>query len=457
MWPSKNPIARQLGVAPQRSSLARHVQRLKKDNLWTIAKLDVFSDHQLAANRPEWSVIDIGTAMPWTDANGLHWSNPGDSRVWDYNIALSKELARMGFDEIQFDYVRFPSDGDLSSAYYPNAVPGLSKSDTIQSFLKKAHTELKPLGVTISADIFGLTAWKTNDFGVGQVLEKMAPYLDVICPMFYPSHFPAGFLGKQAPGEFPELIMQASMRSMMRRTDKPIRPWIQGFWYRPDQIAAQIQGIETAAATGWSVWSPSGRYRLSYQAMADRSGTSLSQPKYYPTVAELIDKDDRSVRGNKSVVNFTSFRGGYSILSLEASEKGRRSPYSSPAAILSTLEEGIMDHILATRGIAFRADAEPYTKHKLLSELMCSDLGKSPRRMRPQPIYINWGQDCTFATHGIPERWLESFTQADRRPTLPASAGIESADALNIASISESVFSAVVDPFDQIQMSIFSR
>lgn len=455
MWPSTNPTSIQLGVVARHANLARHVARLKKDNIRAIAKLDVFSDHQLAANRPEMSVIDAGTAMPWTDANGLHWSNPSDSRVWEYNIALSKELALMGFDEIQFDYVRFPSDGDLSAIYYPSATPGFSKSDCIQEFLRRAHEALKPLGVSISADIFGLTAWKTDDFGVGQVLEKMAPYLDVICPMLYPSHFPAGFLGKQSPGEFPEMIMQTSMRSMMRRTNKPIRPWIQGFWYRPEQIAAQIQGIENALATSWSVWSPTGRYALSYRAMASRSGISLPRPKFYPTVAELSKESDRSVLGNKVVVNYTNFKAGYSILSLEAPQKGRRSRYASPTAIISTLEEGVMDHILTTRGILFKADAEPYTKRKLLSDLLCSDLGKSARRMRPQPIYIDWAQDCTFSTQGIPSTRLESFSQASRSKEIEETA--ESSDALNMASISESTFGAVPVPFHPAQEPIFSR
>jgi len=457
MWPSENQLAIQLGVAASHSGLARHVRRLKKDNIRTIAKLDVFSDHQLADRHPGMSVIDAGTAMPWSDANGLHWSNPGDSRVWAYNISLAKELARMGFDEIQFDYVRFPSDGDLSTIYYPNTTPGFSKSDRIQGFLMHAHDELKPLGVSISADIFGLTAWKTDDFGVGQVLEKMAPYLDVICPMLYPSHFPAGFLGKQSPGEFPEMIMQTSMRSMMRRTDKPIRPWIQGFWYRPDQIAAQIQGIENALCTSWSVWSPTGRYGLSYQAMASRSGTPLTLPKFYPTVAELGNESDRSVHGNKVVVNYTNFKSGYSILSLEASNNGRRSRYSSPAAILSTLEEGIMDHILSTRGISFTANAEPYTKRKLLSDLLCSDIGKNPRRMRPQPIYIDWAQDCTFSTRGIPKKRLDRFSQAGRHMAVDDTARVASSAALNLAAISDGSLGAGFVPFRQTQEAIFPR
>ena len=446
LWPSENAMAIQLGAGADHSGLKKHVARLKRDNIRTIAKLDVFADHQLATIMPALSVMDSASETPWTDANGLHWANPSDSCVWDYNIALSKELASMGFDEIQFDYVRFPSDGDLSVVSYPNTLPGFSKSDCIASFLEKARDELNPLGVSISADVFGLTAWKTDDFGVGQVLEKMAPHLDVICPMFYPSHFPRGFLGKQSPGEFPEMIMESSMRSMMNRTDKPIRPWIQGFWYSPQQIVAQIDGIENASASSWSIWSPTGRYGLSYKAMAARYGLSLSRPTFYPSVADLASEEDRSTRGISAIVNFTSFQMGYSILSLEASEKGKRSRYSSPVAILATLEEGIMDRILTKRAIRFNPDAEPYTKRRLLSELLCSDLGKDARRMRPGPIHIDWARDCTFSAEGIPPARLDKYAQAERWPDGKKLAGVSSPEPINIASISESIFGVSLDP-----------
>jgi hypothetical protein len=457
LWPSENAIALQMGVAARHSGLERHVSRLKKDNIRSIAKLDVFADHQLAAAMPALSVMDDSTGLPWTDANGLHWSNPGDSRVWDYNIALSKELARMGFDEIQFDYIRFPSDGDLSVIRYPNTLPGFSKSDCIESFLEKAYDELKPLGVSISADIFGLTAWKTDDFGVGQVLEKMAPHLDVICPMFYPSHFPTGFLGKQSPGDFPEVIMESSMRKMMNRTEKPIRPWIQGFWYQPQQIAAQIDGIEKASGASWSIWSPTGRYGLSYQAMATRAGVCLPRPTFYPSVADLLSQTDRSIRGQSTVVNFTSFRMGYSILSLEASGHGKRSRYCSPAAVVATLEESIMDLILKKRDIPFRPDAEPYTKRKLLSDMLCGDIGKDARRMRPEPIYIDWANDCIFSTKGIPQPRLDVYAQVARQAVIEKTASHTPRETLNIASISETIFGVAIDPAIEPEVIIHSQ
>jgi hypothetical protein len=457
MWSSENALAIRLGVGTKRSHLAALVGRLKSNNIHTIAKLDVFADHQLAATLPDFSILEKASDLLWSDANGLHWSNPTDTRVWDYNIALAKELAHIGFDEIQFDYVRFPSDGDLSQIHYPNALPGFSKSDCIASFLEKAHTELKPLGVTLSADIFGLTAWKATDFGVGQVLEKMAPHLDVICPMFYPSHFPPGFLGKQSPGEFPEMIMEASMRSMMDRTEKPIRPWVQGFWYEPQQINAQINGIEKAMGGSWSIWSPTGRYGLSYKAMAQRSGTHLTRPKFYPSANELVAKNDQFTQGDSVVVNYTNYKKGYSIISLEAPKRGKRSRYASPAAVIATLEEGIVDHILKERAIPFNPDAEPYTKRKLLGDLLCSDLGKDARRMRPEPIYIDWSRDCTFSTRDIPRSRLDRYANASQPGVGEDVAVIASNDAINIASVSETSFgvglNAAVNPI----FTIFSR
>ena len=457
MWPSDNPLANQLGVSARYTRLLKQIKRLKSNNIYTIAKLDVFADHTLAATLPNFSVMDRTSQQPWSDANGLHWSNPTDPRVWDYNIDLAKELARIGFDEIQFDYVRFPSDGKLSQIQYPNAPPGFSKSDCIASFLEKAAKEVKPLGVNLSADIFGLTAWKKDDFGVGQVIEKMAPHLDVICPMFYPSHFPRGFLGKQSPGDFPEMIMAASMRSMRRRTDKPIRPWVQGFWYKPLEIGAQLDGIRKAMGTSWSIWSPTGRYGVSYRALSQQSGIALTEPKFYPTTSELNNQNDRLTMGHSVAVNYTNYKKGYSIISLEAPIKGKRPHYAYPGAVLATLDEGIVDHILERRSIQFNTNAEPYTKRKLLADLLCHDLDKNAREMRPEPIYINWDQDCIFLARDIPSSRLARYAAASQQENHPDVAALAAKDAIKMASISETTFGVIVSPELMQPFTVFSR
>ncbi len=458
MWPSTCPLAMDVGAGGNYRHLKRHVARLKNDGIRTIAKLDVFADHRLAAAHPELSLLTDQSGTPWSDANGLHWTNAGDSRVWEYNIALARELVLMGFEEIQFDYVRFPSDGDLSAIRAPALRPGVSKADCIAGFLAQAQDALKPLGADLSADVFGLTAWKTDDFGIGQVLEKMAPHLDVICPMFYPSHFPAGFLGKASPGDFPELIMETSMRSMMKRTATPIRPWIQGFWYRPHQIAAQIDGVANASSAGsWSIWSPTGRYDLSYQALAMRSGTALTRPQFYPTAEALMHLDDRSVRGYRTVVNFTDFKKGYSILSLEAPQKGETVRYASPAAVLATLDEGIMDRILQRRAISCGPDAEPYVKKRLLSELLCRDLATDPRRMRPEPIYIDWADACVFSTTAIPPTRLARYAAVSRGIGNDDLARRSDAPPIRMAMVVDPLFSDMHPPVVVPAVSILSQ
>ena len=387
------------GTDRQTRHLINIIARLQENDIWTIAKLDLFADHGLVADNPAMGLIHKETLESWKDKNGLHWANPYDERVWDYYITLASELAGLGFDEIQFDYVRFPSDGELSKISYPLIQPGLPRADCIGRFLEKASAELKPTGVILSADIFGLTAWKTDDFGVGQILEKMAPHLDVVCPMFYPSHFPRGFLGKKSPGDYPREIMARSMANIQRRTDKTIRPWVQGFWYQPEEIAAQILGIEAEAAPTWAVWSSTGNYGLTYQALAKQGGVDLSAPVFYPPLAAIRSNRDKVTAGRHIVINYTSYSRGYSILSLETSRKGYRSPYTTPTAMLATLDEGIMDHILKERGIDFGRMTSPATKATHLARLFCSDLDLDPRRLRPAPFLIDWQNGCRFSDH----------------------------------------------------------
>lgn len=401
-WQSKNPIAREIGAIYSPGWAERAVKRLNGEGIWTIAKVDIFEDSLLAKKHPEMGVLDTHTGGLWADKKGLHWVNPYDRRVWDYNIALCKELVAIGFDEIQFDYTRFPTDGDLTRIRYPVVLDGLTKAQCIGEFLKAAYAELKPLGVIISVDVFGLTAWKTKDFGVGQVLEEIAPHVDVICPMLYPSHFPAGFLGWEKPGYYPRRIVELSIKRMKKRTNKRIRPWIQGFWYTTKEIIAQIDGVLSAGTSSWTVWNPSGRYAVTYRALAQRMNTTFPEAKLYPSLAELQNNNDRVIDGNSRTIHFTNYREGYTILSLEESKDGHKSAYSTPIAVINTLDEAIMDRILLQRNIPFPRLANKTTKNALVTGLLCRDLNIDPRRIRAAPVYIDWSEDCRF-TFSLPQ------------------------------------------------------
>ena len=410
-WNSKNQLAREMGAVASNGLVEHTLRRLKAQGFWCIAKLDVFVDHRLVYYNPYMGILDIRTGGPWSDQNELYWANPYNRKVWEYNIALCRELVELGFDEIQFDYIRFPSDGDLTMTNYPGKSENLPKTECIGKFLETAQKELKPAGITLSVDLFGLVAWKTDDFGVGQKIEAIAPHVDVICPMLYPSHFPKGFLGKQNPGENPLEIMELSTKRLQKRTGKKIRPWIQGFWYQPEEINAQIDGLDRAQSASWSVWNPSGNYSTTYAAIAKRLNTDFPAPQFYPAVTEICEKRERVVPGRSRIVNLTSYRQGYTIISLEESAGGAEASYSTLIQVLGTLDEGIMDRILSARDVSFSRLTGKYRKKLWLSELLCRDLQIDPRVLRPGPIYIDWQNDCLFRG-SIPSDRLSKYRTA---------------------------------------------
>jgi hypothetical protein len=239
----------------------------------------------------------------------------------------------------------------------------------------------------------------------------MAPYVDVICPMLYPSHFPAGFLGMQDPSESPHEIMELSTKRLQKRTGKKIRPWIQGFWYKPEEVNAQIDGLCQARSYSWSVWNPSGNYSATYAALAIQTNQKFPEPQFYPSVADLGDRVERVVPGKSRIVNFTSYKKGYTIITLEKYRRGAGKSYSNLNQVLGTLEEGIMDRILAARKIPFSRFTPKYRKKSQLVALLCADMQIDPRVLRPGPIYIDWQNDCKF-TPDIPPDRLSSYRTA---------------------------------------------
>jgi hypothetical protein len=421
-WDSTNSTALEIGAPHHNTPLENAIRTLKEKSIWTVAKLDVFQDSLLAASYPDLAVMDSTTGNIWADRKGLHWVNPYDQRVWEYMIELCLELIDLGVDEIQFDYVRFPSDGDLSAIEYPITLENTTPAECIGKFLAYANSRLKPLGTTISVDIFGLTAWKAEDFGVGQVLENIAPHVDVLCPMLYPSHFPENFLRLKKPGQYPYKIMKQSLQEMKNRTNKEIRPWIQGFWYTPEEINAQLKGAEESGIHNWTIWNPTGKYDKTFSALEDRLDIQFPEPKFYPTLEELRHRDDMVTKGRAKIINHTDYRNGYSIISLDKSVEGEPNEYATLIDVLSTMDESIIDQILKSRGYDVTHWTNRYTKAQHITNLITQDINSDPRCMRPSPIYVDWEGTSIF-TKLIPPNRLKLYRdhEADLKSILSGS------------------------------------
>ena len=205
--------------------------------IYTIARIVVFQDEPLATAHPEWAVLEAETGAVWRDRENLGWTDPMREEVWDYNIALAVEAAQQGFDEIQFGYVRFPADGAIQQATFARENSQENRVAAITGFLAKAQEALAPYDVKLAVDVFGYTTWRTDDTGIGQQLEAMAPYLDVLSPMLYPSTFEDGLPGqpeyKAAIAFSYEIVNLSTARAVNRvqaiNPAMEVRPWIQVF------------------------------------------------------------------------------------------------------------------------------------------------------------------------------------------------------------------------------------
>jgi hypothetical protein len=244
---------------------------LKARGVYTIARIVTFKDNVLAHARPDLAVIDTRTGQPWVDNEKLAWVDPFREEVWAYNIAVAQEAIRRGFDEIQFDYVRFPTDGRLGAARYARPVNRSTRLPAITAFLERARRELGAAGAFVAADLFGYTAFNENDTDIGQRIEELAPHLDFLCPMVYPSGYHKGIPGHPNPVVVPYQVVHESVRLIRKRaggTVARVRPWLQDFRdYAFDrrifgalEIQAQIRGSEDAGGAGWMLWNPRNDY-----------------------------------------------------------------------------------------------------------------------------------------------------------------------------------------------------
>jgi len=256
---------------------------LKARGVYTIARIVTFKDNILANHRPDWAIIDTRTGKPWIDNEKLAWVDPFREEVWAYNIALGHEAIARGFDEVQFDYVRFPTDGKLGAARYSKPNNRDTRLPAIAAFLERARRELGAAGGFVGADVFGYTAFNENDTDIGQRVEELAPNLDYICPMVYPSGYHVGIPGYRNPVANSYQVVRESVRLIRQRatgTTVRVRPWLQDFRdYAFDrrifgvaEIRDQIRGADEGGGTGWMLWNP----RNDYTAAALRGKGSIA-------------------------------------------------------------------------------------------------------------------------------------------------------------------------------------
>lgn len=270
-----NPLANRR--APIKD-IEKFMKRLKENNIYTIARIVSFKDPTYAKANPDKAIISKATGKPFTNSDGVIWVSPHDRYLWEYNVAVAKEAAKAGFDEIQFDYVRFPASngGKLDKELNYRNTKNESKPETIQKYLAYARKELEPLGVYIAADVYGQVGSLPDDMALGQHWESVSNVVDYICPMIYPSHYGRGVYGLPVPDAYPyKTVYHCTQDSINRNAniDTPamIRPWIQAFtakWvkghinYGPKEIELQVQALRDLGIEEYILWSPTNKYRI---------------------------------------------------------------------------------------------------------------------------------------------------------------------------------------------------
>ena len=260
--------------------LPKYTHFLHSLGLHAIARIAIFRDERLVVSHPELAVKSKKTGQPWRENGKLVWTDPSRIDVQEYDIALAEAAIAGGADEVQFDYVRFPAEGDQKDASFSfqKSHPEWQRSDVIADFLRRAYTAIHPKGVLLSLDVFGVMAWQRNvDLAhTGQDIVRMAKYCDVLSPMIYPSHF-FGMDGYAKPGDAPEHFIGESMdrfQLITKGTGVVIRPWLQAFaWrtktYSPKYIEVQVLTAKNKGGIGFLFWNANNDYSKPYAAMPE--------------------------------------------------------------------------------------------------------------------------------------------------------------------------------------------
>lgn len=276
-YKSDNPTLQKLGKTQSYiGNIGLLMERLQKHNVYPIARIVVFKDTILATKNPKLSFVKKDGTL-WKNGNGDAFVNPYSKEVWDYNIELAKEAAKLGFKEIQFDYVRFPEGFEKRADSMTYVKNDKSRVDIVTEFVQYARKELNPLGIRVSVDIFGYAASVPAAEGIGQDMVKISENVDIIAPMVYPSHYSTGWFGATNPDKEPYAVIKGSMVDTHKKLDplgeqKPIiRPWIQDFtasWlgsghytkYGKNEVEEQIRAMKDMKVDEYLLWNANNRY-----------------------------------------------------------------------------------------------------------------------------------------------------------------------------------------------------
>lgn len=241
---------------------------LHTNNIYVIGRITTFQDLWYTKIHPELAV-KTKSGEVWKDSKGQSFIDAGAKEFWGYIVEIGKESYKVGFDELNFDYIRFPSDGNMEDTEFTFDV-GRKKSEVIKEFFSYLHDNLKKDGIVISADLFGMTTTATNDMGIGQVFVDALPYFDYIDPMVYPSHFGSGWGGFKNPAEHPYEIIKITMNEAIARAKSinqnpnKVRPWLQDFSlgavYTADLVRDQIRATNESGLNSWLFWSAANTY-----------------------------------------------------------------------------------------------------------------------------------------------------------------------------------------------------
>ncbi|MEI6528154.1 MAG: putative glycoside hydrolase [bacterium] len=254
------------------------IKSLHEKNIYVIARITSFQDPFVAKQHPEWAIKKKSDkTVVWKDRKGISFIDANNRDMWKYLADLGTEAYKLGFDEINFDYIRFPSDGDMKDIYFPwsnsiltTSTSTMPKAVVMKGFFEYLHSRFGGTETKISADLFGMTTTNTDDLNIGQLLEDAAPNFDYIAPMVYPSHYPSGFNNYKDVNAHPYDIVKFSMDKAVARlilastTPLKLRPWLQDndypVPYTPEMVRAQMKATYDAGLNSWMLWDAANTY-----------------------------------------------------------------------------------------------------------------------------------------------------------------------------------------------------